>query len=124
MEVTGGAISVDKSWWYLIDYVWKRGKWVANDANTDIDLIATSACGEVVSLKRLQVDEASKMLGVWLTPNGDNTKLVNELRQSAIEWGSKVRSGNPSRKEAWHALHSNITAKLKYPLPACKRGTW
>jgi len=119
MEVTGGAISVDKSWWYLIDYVWKRGKWIANDADTDIDLVANSAGGEVVSLKRLQADEASKMLGVWLTPNGDNTKLVKELRQSAIEWGSKVRSGNPSRKEAWQALHSNITAKLKYPLPAC-----
>ena len=26
---------------------------------------------------------------------------------------------HPSKKEAWTALHSNITAKLKYPLSAC-----
>ena len=119
MEVTGGAISVDKSWWYLIDCVWKRGKWVANDVDSAIDLVATSPQGDIVSLKRLQAHEASKMLGVWLAPNGDNKKLVTEMKQAAIEWGSKVRSGNPSKKEAWTALQSNITARLKYPLPAC-----
>ena len=43
MEVTFGASSVDKSWWYLIEYVWKRGKWVANDAVTELDLVATSS---------------------------------------------------------------------------------
>ena len=30
-----------------------------------------------------------------------------------------MRRGNSSREEAWTALHSNISAKLKYPLPAC-----
>ena len=50
MEVTGGALSVDKSWWYLVDFVWKRGKWIASDAITDIDLVATSSSGERVSL--------------------------------------------------------------------------
>ena len=119
MEVTGGAISIDKSWWYLIDYVWKRGKWIANDVDSGIDLVAASPQGDIVSLKRLQAHKASKMLGVWLAPNGDNKKLVTKLKQAAIEWGSKVRSGNPSKKESWIALQSNITARLKYPLPAC-----
>ena len=30
-----------------------------------------------------------------------------------------MRRGNSSKDEAWTALHSNISAKLKYPLPAC-----
>ena len=51
MEVTDGALSVEKSWWYLIEYVWKRGKWVVNDADTEIDLVATSSKGDRVSLK-------------------------------------------------------------------------
>ena len=41
MEVTGGALSVDKIWWYLIEYICKRGKWVADDAEKEIDLEAT-----------------------------------------------------------------------------------
>ena len=40
MEVTGGALSPEKSWWYLVDYVWYRGKWTANDAEGYYDLIA------------------------------------------------------------------------------------
>ena len=119
MEVTGGALSVDKSWWYLVDFVWKRGKWIASDATTDIDLVATSSSGERVSLKRLQAHQASKMLGVWIAPDGNHKTIVREQKISAIEWGAKVKSGNSSREEAWQALHSNITAKLKYPLPAC-----
>ena len=31
VEVTRGVIRTDKSWWYLIDYVWKHGKWIAQD---------------------------------------------------------------------------------------------
>ena len=34
MEVTGGALNLDplKSYWYLVECVWKRGSWVAADA--------------------------------------------------------------------------------------------
>ena len=69
MEVTGGDLSVDKSWWYLIEYIWKRGKWVADDAKKELDLIATDCSGNKVSLKRLHCTEASQILGVWLAPN-------------------------------------------------------
>ena len=37
----------------------------------------------------------------------------------ALEWGSKVRLGNPSASGAWMALQNNISAKLKYPITAC-----
>ena len=119
MEVTGGSIRADKSWWYLIDYVWKRGKWVGNDSCMDMDLIATDSNGELVSLKRLRCDQAAEMLGIWLAPDGNKQKVIRVLKKKALEWGSKVRLGNPSPREAWTALHTNISARLKYPVPAC-----
>ena len=119
MEVTGGVISVDKSWFYLIDYVWARGKWVAKDVESDLDLVATSPDGHQISLKRLHSSESSNMLGVWFTPNGNNSKLIKELKLTALQWGAKIRLGNPSPSEAWYALTCTISPKLKYPLPAC-----
>ena len=119
MEVTGGALSVEKSWFYLVDYVWSKGKWTAIDAAKDLDLVATSADGNLVSLKRLYADNASEMLGVWIAPSGNQSKLIQELQQKAMEWGARVRLGNPSQEEAWHALHCTISAKLKYALPSC-----
>ena len=44
---------------------------------------------------------------------------MDYLQSEAVLWGARVSSGHPSPLEAWQALHSNISAKLKYPLPAC-----
>ena len=75
LEVTGGALSVEKTWWYLIEYGWKRRKWVSNDAYTEVDLIATSSKGNRVSLKSLQAHKVFKVLGVWTAPNGDKNTI-------------------------------------------------
>ena len=85
----------------------------------DFDLVAKNADGETVSLKRLRCHEAAEMLGIWLAPNGNPFKCVSVLKQKAVDWGLKVRLRNPSPVEAWPAIHTNIRARLKYPLPAC-----
>ena len=103
----------------MIEYVWKLGKWKAVDSTLDLDLVVTTATGEVLSFKRLHSHEASKMLGIWIAPDGNKEKLITELRKEAISWGSHVKTGNSSCKETWTALNTNISAKLKYPLPAC-----
>ena len=54
-----------------------------------------------------------------MAPEGNRKKLVLELKADAVEWYGKIRWGNLSMKEAWTALQTNISAKLKYPLPAC-----
>ena len=100
MGVTGAALSPDKSWWYLVNFVFSRGKWIAHDTSPDTDLVAPNKSGELVSLKRLFANEVSKMLGVWVAPEGNAKKLVRELKLKAVEWGAKVRFGNHSNLEA------------------------
>ena len=50
MEVTGGALNnldPSKSYWYMVEYVWKHGKWIATDAELgEFDLVARAADGE------------------------------------------------------------------------------
>jgi hypothetical protein len=29
MEVTEGAVASEKTYWYLVEYIWKHGKWTA-----------------------------------------------------------------------------------------------
>ena len=62
MEATGGVIRTDKSWCYLIDFVWKRGKWVTYDPEIGIDLIATGKECTSVSLKQSRCDKESEMI--------------------------------------------------------------
>ena len=63
-EVTGGALRPDKSWWYLVEYVWKQGKWVASDAGQDLNLQATGRNGRVENLKYLGASESAEMMEV------------------------------------------------------------
>ena len=119
VKVLGGAMDASaKTWWYLVDFVWKKGKWTTTDPLFDSDLTAPDKLGNTVSLKRLCHHESAEMLGIWMAPNGDQGKQVKVLRRKALEWGAKVRAGHPSPLEAWTALHTNISSRLKYCLAA------
>lgn len=124
MEVTGGALNLgpSKSYWYMVEYVWKHGKWIASDADLgDFDLVARAADGEFISLTRLNCDDKSEMLGLWMSPSGQNKKMINSLCLAAVNWAAKLRIGRLSQAEAWTeawtALHTTISRKLMYPLP-------
>ena len=70
MEVTGGVLGVSKRWWYLIYYVWNKGKWTASDAAVDMDLTATSATGEQSLSTGYMPMKPLKCLVFWLLQMG------------------------------------------------------
>ena len=59
------------------------------------------------------------MLGMWMAPSGNNTKIIQSLKSEALSWGGKVRNSHSTLEEVWTALHCNISAKLRYPLEDC-----
>ena len=72
-----------------------------------------------ISLTRLNCDEESEMLGLWMSPAGKNTKMISSLRLAAVNWAAKLRLGRSSQQaEAWGALNTTISRKLMHPLPA------
>eukprot|EP00979_Chaetoceros_neogracilis_P017703 scaffold10267_cov270-Chaetoceros_neogracile.AAC.1 len=75
MEVTGGALASDKSYWYLFIYTWKKGKWVATDAGADFDMFARVENTKMVKLAYVNCNQASEMLGIWMAPDGNKEKL-------------------------------------------------
>ena len=64
VQVIGRCIETNKSWWYLVDFVWHRGSCVTMDPLEGADLQATTADGSQVSLRYLCCHEAAEMLGL------------------------------------------------------------
>ena len=119
MEVTGGALETKKSYWYLIDYEWVRGKWTATNGEVgDFELLVRSVDNEEVAIERLDCDVESEMLGIWMSPSGEKKRMIAEMRETALNWGAKVRLGKASPADSLAALHTTISMKLKYPLAA------
>ena len=67
---------------------------------------------------QLAANEAQKMLGVWLAPDDNNTKQIEEMGASNIVCTEKIKIGIIDRRDAWQALNLTVIKKLEYPLLA------
>ena len=95
LRATGGALREDKSFWYLIDYEWKKGKWVyktIDDTPGDITVRVDKGHREVI--QRLEPQEARETVGVWLAMDGNNIKQaeVHKEKTLAFDDGTQVLS--------------------------------
>ena len=58
IKATGGALVPDKSYWYLLDFEWKRGEWrYATEDETPAEIMVndmdgTQACADSASSVR------------------------------------------------------------------------
>jgi hypothetical protein len=119
LRATGGALRVDKSCWYLIDFVWRNNSWhYASKRDVPGDITVRDADGQVKPLPRLEPHEANETLGIFLTMDGDQQAEVQHLRSKTSAFAEHLRTGMIQRDEAWHALHSTILKTLEYPMDA------
>lgn len=119
LRATGGALRVDKSCWYLIDFVWHNNHWkYASKFDIPGDILVRDADGRMKILPRLEPQEANETLGIFLAMDGNQLAEVKSLRTKTSSFAEQIRTGFLQRDEAWHALHSTILKTLEYPMEA------
>jgi hypothetical protein len=118
---TGGALEPSKSWWYLIQFKWDKGKWdyaSRDDMVEDIRLSSKDKDDVRTELQYLESHEAQKMLGVHLAPDGNNNAQFNVMLNKTKHFGEMIRTGHIHRHEAWIALTIIAMKSLEYAVPA------
>ena len=116
---TGGAIVPEKSFWYLLDFKWKQGKWrYSTLAETPGSLTVRDLHGTERILRRLHHFEAERTLGVYISPDGNMATQARILRSKATAWAEMTRTGLIPRWLVWESFRSTITRSLHYPLAA------
>ena len=118
INATGGAMAPAKSWWYSVDFVWKKGVYTLADGGKTGDIVAHDENGTKISLSYLLHNSATKMLGVWLAPDGSHTKQIEMMKSKAMDWADYIRTGHLSPSDTWVALSTTIWRTLEYPLAA------
>ena len=133
-KVTGGAIAPLKCWWYLIEFTWdEAGEWSYKN-HTDNNIYKLEAVDEnekLQCLRYLPPDTSQEMLGVFLTPDGNNREQVKQLKLRASSIAELIRTKHVYRHEAWLALTTMAIKSIEYCLPAttlsyeeCKEIMW
>jgi hypothetical protein len=118
-KATGGAIRPDKSYLYLIDFIWTGSRWrYRQQVEMPENITVKNGHGEPEVLTRLDPDDARKTLGVYLAMDGNSKAQVSYLRDKATDFAECIRTGFVTRAKSWYALKSTIMKTLEYPMEA------
>ena len=119
LRTTGGALRVDKSFWYLIHFVWENNSWRCSTCDEEPgELYVRGVSGNQEHLLRLEPSVARETLGVFLVMDGYNEAQIKNLRDKGKLFASHIRTSSLSPDESWHAFKTTILKTMEYPMEA------
>jgi hypothetical protein len=71
LNATGGALKLEKCFWYPLDYTCNEGEWLYA-VHSDFELFVTNPDGSRSSIKQEEVLTSKKTLGIYDAPSGGN----------------------------------------------------
>lgn len=116
---TGGAINMQKSFWYLLAWVWKNGtpKLVTTKSAPGEMELTSGSSTTLTTVPRLEVTDSFRTLGVYISPSGSQLKQTKILRQNSEQYYIHVNSSTLSPDEAYTSYMQYLRPKIIYPLP-------
>ena len=113
---TGGALNPTKCSWYLTDYICVDGEW-EYAPTVDWELHIPLPGGDTAPIPLLPTDHATKMLGVWSSPNGRDDKHINEnIIGRYKKWLSRSKNGHLPAKLNWMSHRFSLWTGMRYGL--------
>jgi hypothetical protein len=119
---TGGAICLNKSFWYLISWQWSK-QGIARLCSIDsapgvMELTSGCQLDKVVEVPRIDATSCYRTLGVRISPSGSNSLAISTLRQQSVDFATRIATSKLTRKAAYWAYWQYYTPKSGFPAPA------
>ncbi len=120
IDATGGALAVEKSRWWLIDFIWdEKGNYrYATIEDTPGQLTVKDWDGIVKPIQRMEPTEAYETLGLWMAPDGNLDEQFDRLLTMVKRWSDRIRTSYLRKHDAAYALKVTVLKKIEYALPA------
>jgi len=109
---TGGALNLEKCFWFLLSWKWNKGRVRMNTEETAPGSLKMTLENGItrVLVKRVEPTLAYRTLGVHITPSHCSEGAISVLMESALQYCSLLTSSKLSRQEA-------LTSYVQYLLP-------
>lgn len=117
---SGGALNLKKCSWYIMHWDWKNGRPHMQRITEGDPTLSMTTQGENNSqtIKRFELNTASRILGVYLSPNGDFSEQLQVLKSKADTFAIRLRSPRLHPQDIL-TFHSTMYAPaMRYVLPA------
>ena len=88
LHFSGCSLNLNKCSWYTMFWDWRKGRpQLRSISETDPSVTLRRGDSEVhTTIKRQDVDKASRLLGVYQTPNGDFSDHINIMKTKADKY--------------------------------------
>jgi hypothetical protein len=93
-KATGGALNPSKCYWYMAYYVCQNGqREYGNTVQHRLTILLPG--GDCKAIEQLPVTEEKKMLGVWSSPTGSDTKHLQEVILGKMsKWVGRLKNAS------------------------------
>jgi len=111
---TGGAIAPEKSFCYLIDFLWTGFTWEYRKLE-DLpgEFTIQDRTGVTFPLQRYEVSHADKTLGVFIAMDGNKDTEIAYLTKVSATFGQQVRTTKCEKNAAIYALQFSLMKTLE-----------
>ena len=94
LHFSGGTLNLSKCSWFTMYWDWKNGRPELRNADEDDPRVAIRQGTNAVPtpIKRQQLDQASRILGVFLTPLGDFSEHIRVMKRKADTMAGRIKS--------------------------------
>jgi hypothetical protein len=109
---TGGALSLQKCFWFTLSWRWSKGKAVLETQETSPASFHMTSGGqqETTLIPRIEPTTSFRTLGVYLTPRGSSRGSMITLQEAAIQYAATITGTHLSCQEA-------LTSYVQYVHP-------
>jgi hypothetical protein len=118
--VTGGALCLAKSFWYLLSWRWTKSGTARPSAVALAPgklLLTSRSDPNPVEVPRIESTSPYRTLGVRISPTGKSDLAISILRSQSLDYATRVASSTLTREATYWAFRQFCTPKVGFPLP-------
>jgi hypothetical protein len=117
---SGGALNLSKCSWSILYWEWLNGEPKLKEpspGNATVQL-AQEGTSDLTMISNQSTERAQRLLGVYISPNGDFTHQLREMKKKADGMARSLRSPRLTRNDILTFHRTMYVPAIKYSLPA------
>jgi hypothetical protein len=117
---SGGALNLSKCSWYTMFWDWKNGRpslRPIDSTDPTLTLVTQGQTNESSTIKRLPLNKASRILGVYLAPDGNFSEQLGVLKEKADSFAIRLRTPKLTPRDIQTFHQTMYAPAMRYVLP-------
>ena len=119
LHYSGGALNLQKCAYHITMWEWKHGRPILRTPQIDDPAVRITSMSTATeeSIKYQPYDKASRLLGVYISPNGDYSSQIELLKHKADTYAARIQSPRIKPDDVVTFLRTTYSPAMSYVLP-------